>query len=86
MLLHLPERLHRAEPVRDAPRREDHSTLPEQLRGSLTWDQGTEMGHGTRSQIAAGIDSLLLRPALALAARHQREHQRPAAPVLPDLY
>ena len=27
---------------------------------------------------------LLLRPALALAARHQREHQRPAAPVLPE--
>ena len=27
---------------------------------------------------------LLRRPALALAARHEREHQRPAAPVLPQ--
>ena len=34
--------------------------------------------------VAADIDDLLLRPARALAARHQREHQRPAAPVLPE--
>ena len=29
---------------------------------------------------------LLLRPARAVAARHQREHQRPTSPVLSDLY
>ena len=41
MLLHLPAR-HTAEAVRDALA-EAMSQLPEQLRRSLTWDQGKEM-------------------------------------------
>jgi hypothetical protein len=32
------------------------------------------------------IADLVLRPALAVAAAHQREHQRPAAPVLPQAH
>ena len=60
------------------------TTLPEQLRRSLTWDQGTELAQHAQLQIDTGIAGLLLRPAQPLAARHQREHQRPAAPVLPQ--
>ena len=42
------------------------------------------MANHVRIAAATGIDDLLLRPALTLATRHQREHQRPAAPVLPQ--
>ena len=44
--------------------------------------------HGARRAPALqrrhGRRGLLLRPAIALAAGHQREHQRAAAPVLPE--
>ena len=60
------------------------TTLPEQLRRSLTWDQGAEMAQHAQLRIDTGIADLLLRPAQPLAARHEREHQRPAAPVLPQ--
>ena len=45
-------------------------------------------GSGTRpaqtDRRLAGHGRLLLRPALPVAARHQREHQRAPAPVLPQ--
>ncbi len=99
MLLHLPpmegygttERVkngpplagHGAEAVRDAIAAKI-TTLPEHLRTSLTWDQGAEMAQHAQLRIATGVADLLLRPAQPLAARHQREHQRTAAPVLPQ--
>ncbi|MCP2223678.1 IS30 family transposase [Bradyrhizobium elkanii] len=84
MLLHLPRLVghgeaprvkngpalagHGAEAVRDAITR-TVITLPEELRRSLTWDQGAEMAQHDRLKIDAGTD-LLLRPAKPLAARH----------------
>ena len=58
--------------------------LPGQLRRSLAWDQGSEMAQHAGFTLATGLPGLLLRPALPLAARQQREHQRTAAPVLPQ--
>ena len=45
---------HGAEAVRDAIAREI-TTLPEQLRRSLTWDQGTEMAQHARLRIDTGV-------------------------------
>jgi IS30 family transposase len=74
---------HGAEAVRDAIARTIGS-LPEQLRRSLTWDQGAEMAQHARLKIDAGIQVYFCDPQSPWAARHQREHQRPAAPVLPE--
>jgi len=58
--------------------RQAHPQLPEELRGSLTWDQGKEIGwpqvlHGCHQRA-----DLFLRSAQSLAAREQLEYQRPA--------
>ena len=45
---------HGAEAVRDAIAREI-TTLPEQLRRSLTWDQGAEMAQHARLQVDTGL-------------------------------
>ncbi len=58
--------------------------IPEILRRSLTWDQGSEMALHTKITEADRTADLLLRPAQPLAARHQREHQRTTAPILPQ--
>src|SRR5262249_11952786 len=71
---------HGAEAVCDAITR-TMITLPEQLRRSLTWDQGAEMAQHARLKIDAGIQGLFLRSSQPMAAQHQREHQRTAAPV-----
>jgi IS30 family transposase len=59
-------------------------TLPESLRRSLTWDQGPEMRDWKQCASTPVHRRLLLRPALTLATRQQREHQRATAPVLPQ--
>ena len=74
---------HGAEAVRDAITR-TITTLPEQLRQSLTWDQGAEMAQHAQLRIDAGVQVYFCDPAQPLAARHEREHQRAAAPVLPE--
>ena len=45
---------HGAEAVRDAIAREI-TTLPEQLRRSLTWDQGAEMAQHARLRVDTGL-------------------------------
>ena len=82
MLLHLPDG-----PRRPGGPRRDRSprwpTLPDTLRRTLTWDQGVEMANHV--QIAAATDlTSTSATRTPLATRHQREHQRPAAPVLPQ--
>src|SRR5689334_25035752 len=74
---------HGAEAVRDAITR-TITTLPEQLRRSLTWDQGTELSQHAQLRIDTGVQVYILRSAQPLAARHEREHQRAATAVLPQ--
>ena len=57
------------------------TTLPAALTRTLTWDQGHEMAEHVRFTQETGDRGLLLRPQEPVAARQQREHQRPAAPV-----
>ena len=61
---------HGAEAVRDAITR-TIVTLPEELRRSLTWDQGAEMAQHSRLKIDAGIQVYFCDPqgALGSAAR-----------------
>ena len=73
---------HGAEAVRDAITR-TIITLPEQLRRSLTWDQGAELAAARTPEDRCGRAGLFLRSSQPMAARHQREHQRVATPVLP---
>ena len=80
MLLHLPDG-YTPELVRDALITKI-KTLPDVLRASLTWDQGPEMVE--TGQHRRRHRHLFLRPARAVAARYQREHQRAAAPVFPE--
>jgi IS30 family transposase/transposase len=81
MLGHLPGG-HTAEEVRDVLA-SLVQTLPAHLRASLTWDQGCEMAAPQAVHRDYRRPGLLLRPALTLAARLQRKHQRATAPVLP---
>ena len=60
------------------------ATLPEVLRQTLTWDRGVEMTNHVKIAEATGLDIYFADPGLTLAARQQREHQRTAAPVLPQ--
>ncbi len=57
--------------------------LPVALRRSLTWDRGLEMAQHKSFTVETEVESLLLRSAEPVAARHQRKHQRPVASVLP---
>ena len=70
---------HGAEAVRIAPAKRI-LTLPANLRHSLPWDQGKTraLQRGHRSP------GLLPRPKEPLATRHQREHERPVAPIPPQ--
>ena len=58
-------------------------TLPVQLRASLTWDRGMELADHNRFTVATDVAVYFCDPK-PLAARHEREHQRPAPSVLPE--
>ena len=60
MLLHLPGR-HGAEEV-EAAMRLTLAELPEQLRRSVTWDQGSEMANHAAISIATGVDIYFCDP------------------------
>ena len=61
MLLHLPEG-NRAEVVRDAIVAKIEQ-LPDQLKASLTWDQGIEMARHTQITVATGLPIYFCDPA-----------------------
>ena len=83
MLLKLPNG-HGAEAVRKAMTKRI-LTLPAQLRRSITWDQGKEMAEHVQFTVDTGVQVYFLRPQEPLAAREQREHQRPASSVLAEV-
>src|SRR4051794_15029490 len=60
------------------------ATLPEQLRRSITWDRGKELSEHARFTVDTGVPVFFADPAQPVAAGHQREHQRPLAPILPE--
>jgi transposase, IS30 family len=60
MLVHLPDG-HKAEQVRDALIKKIQ-TIPDILRASLTWDQGTEMHKWKEVSVAADIDIYFCDP------------------------
>ena len=60
MLLHLPDR-HGAQQVQDAMLAAI-ALMPEQLRESLTWDQGSEMSNHLQITIASGLDIYFCDP------------------------
>ncbi|WP_455770566.1 IS30 family transposase [Streptomyces goshikiensis] len=62
MPVHLPTSSHEAEAVRDGLVR-TVQTLPQHLRGSLTWDQGTEMARHKQFTTAAGMPVCFCDPA-----------------------
>ena len=76
---------HGAEAVRDAIAA-TITTLPQALRKSLTWDQGTEMSQHAQLRIETGLPIYFADPHSPWQRPQQREHERATPPVLPDLY
>jgi hypothetical protein len=72
-----------AEAVRDAITAQI-TTLPEQLRRSLTWDQGAEMTQHAKLTIDSGLQVYFCDPQSPWQRGTNGEHQRPAAPILPQ--
>ena len=72
-----------AEPVCEALKA-SIATLPVQLRRSLTWGQGKEVAERRRFSVETGVEVYSLRSPKPPAARVEREHQRPLAPVFRD--
>ena len=66
-----------------ARRHDDHAARAAAPLADLGPRQG-DVRSTPQFKVETGIAGLLRRPAQPLAARHQREHQRAAAPVLPQ--
>src|SRR6266699_2486613 len=77
---------HGAEAVRDAIAA-TITTLPGQLRRSLTWDQGAEMASHAQLRTGTGLDIYFCDPHSPWqrgSNENTNEHQRTVAPVLPE--
>ncbi len=55
--------------------------LPTVMRKTLTYDRGSEMARHAELAERLQIEIFFSEPLLTLAARHQREHQRPDSSV-----
>ncbi len=81
LLLHLPDGTGRR-PASTLPMRRAITTLPGELRRTITWDQGKEMAEHASFTIDTGIPVYFCDPHSPWQRGSQREHQRAAAPVL----
>lgn len=72
---------HGAQAVREAIAKA-MSSLPKQLKKSLTWDQGTEMAQHALLSIHTGLQVYFCDPQSPWQ-RGSNEHQRAVAPILP---
>ena len=75
LLLHLPDGKS-ADKVEAAMSEAAITALPSSLAPTITWDQGAEMAKHAEFTTATGIPIYFCDPALPVAARQQREHQR----------
>ena len=82
-LVHLPDG-HARRRLPRGHRSDVLAAVPAAARRTLTWDQGSEMAEHDQLADAVRRGRLLRPPGQPVAARHEREHQRPAAPVLPQ--
>ncbi len=84
MLLHLPERPRCRSPSQEAihPRRRRPARAD--CVETLSWDQGIEMANHAKIAEATGLDIHFCDPHSPWQRPQQREHQRPATPVLPQ--
>jgi len=60
------------------------TTLPEQLRRTLTWDRGKELAQHAQLKIDTGIAVYFADPHSPWQRGSNEKHQRAAAPVLPQ--
>jgi transposase, IS30 family len=77
-VIHIPAGRPTGEVMRDSVTAASGS-LPAELCRTLTWDQGKEMALHQQISEHTGITVFLLPCALAVAAPHQREHERALA-------